>query len=523
MRLRNNRRKSPVDYILPFLILVCIGVIAVIGFQLWSNWDKHGKGDVYFYVAQGKAKILPYGETDWDNAFSGTKLLLGDSLKTSSPGRVVIEFFNGTIVRMGPDSAITLTDLIKSSDQETMVFNLDNGSLWVAGEKSEGVREARYEVRTSHLLVKATGTVFEVESGSSETVRVFDGEVNVDVMIGEAGKERVAQTINVEVGQEITVDAAALSAFEQNQSPSVLKAVSDSFKSTEWFVWNTREDASPTDFASSASMEEGMTQPFMMDGSQESGETEEGLADTQESTESEDADSENDQFGSDEIAKPVITSPTEKVTTTGKATIAGTVSSGTAKVVVVSTIEGKEDSYTLSKFSSGDTSWSYNVAEALGNMKAGANLYEVYAYDSEGNKSDPASITITYEKDAAAVTGDLAAPKVLTFNGAASSTVTTDTVKVAGSVEGAAKVVVNGYTLSAFQAGSTSWSYTAKESLGNLVPGANEYEVYAVDPDGNKSEVVKFTITYTKAAGTSDTSTQETTSSGTTQQPVYGF
>jgi len=129
------------DYILPFLVLVSIGVIGVLGFQLWSNWDQQGKGDVYFYVAEGKAKLLPYGQTDWDNAFSGTKLLLGDSIKSSMVGKVVLEFFNGTIIRMNDDTAVTLADLTKTADKEIIVVNLDNGSVWVNGQKSAGVKE----------------------------------------------------------------------------------------------------------------------------------------------------------------------------------------------------------------------------------------------------------------------------------------------------------------------------------------------------------------------------------------------
>jgi len=79
---RVNRLQRPVDFLLPFLVLVSIGIIGVMAFQVWQNWDKQGKADVYFYVIGGKAKILPYGQAEWNNAYSGTKLLLGDALKT---------------------------------------------------------------------------------------------------------------------------------------------------------------------------------------------------------------------------------------------------------------------------------------------------------------------------------------------------------------------------------------------------------------------------------------------------------
>ena len=71
-------------------------------------------------------------------------------------------------------------------------------------------------------------------------------------------------------------------------------------------------------------------------------------------------------------------------------------------------------------------------------------------------------------------------------------------VKVEGEVHGAAKVVVNGFTLGKFQSGSTRWIYYANENGDNLKPGINQYEAYAIDADGKESERTKFEIIYNK-------------------------
>lgn len=499
---RIPRRKSLLDYLLPFLILISVGVIAVLGFQLFMNYGKQGKADVFFYVAEGKAKILPYGNTDWDNAFSGTKLLLGDSLKSSFGSRVVLKFFNDTLIRLGEDTAVTLADVDKSGDKELIQLNLDNGMVWVNGHKSAGVREASYEVRTKNMKVKATGTVFEVESDDVQIVRVFDGDVKVDVMVEAEGVERVADTLSVGVGQQLYLDEAAVNAFMENKSPSLLSAVDDEFKTTSWYKWNIKEDGSPTDFSSQSGVEE------VTDGEEDLSADEEDLSADEEAdgdeggAEDEDADDEDADEEEDDsnnpVATPEITEPVDTTTDVGKLVIKGTVGSNVVKVVVESEVKGKTDSYVLGQFKEGDSVWSYNVSDTLGNIAEGDNVYSVYAFDKDGNKSDAAKIIITYEKGDVEVEGDLTAPKVLTFNGGESSTVTTDTVKVTGEVGGAASVVVNGYTLSKFTAGDTGWSYIASESLGNLKPGVNTYSVYGVDPDGNKSAVVEFTITYNK-------------------------
>lgn len=525
---RVQRRKKPLDYLLPFLILVSVGVIIVLGAQLVVNWGKQGKGDVFFYVAEGKAKILPFGNTDWDNAFSGTRLLLGDSLKTSSSGKTVLSFFNGTIIRMGDDTAVTLSDVTKDTDKEIIALNLDNGVIWVNGEKSEGVREAHYEVRTKNMNVKATGTVFEVESDGVEIVRVFDGEVEVDIIVEVDGNERVADTIPVGVGQEVYIDDAAIKAFEDNKEPSVLNAVSDEFKKTDWYKWNIREDKSPTDFSSSSKS----TIDFEDDEELEDADDDDADddVDAEEDTDDEEDDTENN-LDEGAVKAPKILQPSDTTISTGKVTISGTVGSDVEKVVVEADIDGLLDSYTLSQFKSGDTVWSYNVSEQFGNLQKGDNTYYVYAYDSENNKSEAAKITITWgESDDDSdieLDDDLTDPKVLTYNGSSSSEVTEDTVTISGSIKGAAKVVVNGYTLSKFQPGDASWSYIASESLGNLKPGENTYSVYGVDPDGNKSTVVEFTITYNKSGDTSDTA--DTTDDVADETPVeddgivYGF
>lgn len=533
---RVQRRKKPLDYLLPFLILISLGVIIVLGFQLIMNWGKQGEGDVYFYIAEGKAKVLPYGNTDWDNAYSGTKLLLGDSLKTSFGSRAVLEFFNDTIIRMGEDTAVSLNDVTKTSDNETIVLNMDNGMVWVNGQKSAGVREAVYEVRTKNMKVVATGTVFEVESDVVQVVRVFDGEVKVDVVVDSQGTERVVDTIPVGVGQEVYLDDAAINAFADNKSPSVLNAVDDEFKDTAWYKWNILEDSSPTDYSVSSKAEydefisddEDVDDELMDDESDEE--------DTDDEADDDSSDDDEEDLQNNLVKAPEITGPSDTTTTTGKLTISGTVGSNVTEIIVESEVDGNLDKYSLSQFKQGDSSWSYNVSESFNNIAPGENVYKVYAYDEDGNESAPAKITITYDKDKVEVEGDLSDPRVLSYNGSESSVVTDNTVTVTGEISGAEKVVVNGYTLSKFTPGGTSWTYIASEALGNMSPGENTYEVYGVDPDGNKSSVVKFTITYNKSgeetaeedttAETGDDEagpTEETVTEEETSDVPYGF
>ena len=56
----------------------------------------------------------------------------------------------------------------------------------------------------------------------------------------------------------------------------------------------------------------------------------------------------------------------------------------------------KINDYTLSKYQSGETEWSYIASADLGTLNAGENSYTVHALNAEGNEIDSQDFTITY-------------------------------------------------------------------------------------------------------------------------------
>ena len=69
-------------------------------------------------------------------------------------------------------------------------------------------------------------------------------------------------------------------------------------------------------------------------------------------------------------------------------TITGTIPKGTKAVMI--------NDYELQKFVPGDPGWSYVAATKFDSLKAGENVYEVYAIDSNDKKTLIDAITITY-------------------------------------------------------------------------------------------------------------------------------
>ena len=85
--------------------------------------------------------------------------------------------------------------------------------------------------------------------------------------------------------------------------------------------------------------------------------------------------------------------------------------------------------------------------------------------------------------------------KIMKFFGV---TIIEEPIVVKGTAGGAAKVVVNGYTLQQFvpSSGSEPFTYRISENNKNLQKGENVYEVYTVAPDGEKSKSAFFKIIY---------------------------
>ncbi|MCD6109936.1 FecR domain-containing protein [bacterium] len=475
-------RKRPIDYILPFLIMISTGVIIVLGYQLWSTTQNSGDGnDIYAYTAQGTSKILPWGSGEWERMYNGTKLLQEDSIKTQTGGRVVVELFHDNYIRLDEKTEISFVDIKKDGDGYEVNVQLKEGKIWVNSNKNSEI-PVKFTVSTNHTLIKNVSTIYEVEQTSlAEAVRVIKGDILADIMIDEDGKVRKVETLSVGVGQQAIITDKNIEAYTNRQSPSVIDAVSDDFRNMSFYKWNMAEDQHPTDF----SIGGGSATQMVFD--------EEATEDVA--------------INEGELAKPKITTPSTLTFTTPESslTIRGTTTALTQKMMVDAENNGDTETYELNLYVPGNTEWSFAVSQVAGTLKPGVNTYEFYALGENELKSGKTQLIVKYQSDEVtdeeeinADLGELVAPEVISYNGKDSNVVDTDVVKVVGSVSGAKEINVSGYTLSAFEPGDTTWIYYARESLGNLDPGENKFTVTAIAPDGSKNST-DFTITYNKA------------------------
>lgn len=102
----------------------------------------------------------------------------------------------------------------------------------------------------------------------------------------------------------------------------------------------------------------------------------------------------------------------------------------------------------------------------------------------------------TLESDAP-LNPELAAPVLLSPAENAVIPATKSSISIEGTApDQAFQIQVNGYTLSKFQPGDRKWTYFAATKFNTLKPGANLYQVIAIDRQGQRSPVTELRLTY---------------------------
>ncbi len=496
---RAPRRRKSTDYFKPFLLIVLL--IAI----FWSAWrltllllnkntDTSISQEVSLQIESGSAKAMTSGGPEWRSIPSNINLYAGERVRTQSDGRLTLDFFDGSQARLDRSSQLgfeVLSEDAASSQVEVMLYE---GNLWVDTQGSPGFSE--FTVKTDQFKAKAANSaLFSVTS--PETLYVLSGEVMVDVL----DNEEVVKTLSVGVGQQLVLSSTVLGDIEEGFDQSLVFALEDSFKTSNWYRWNVKENGELSeltdeegDLLEETDVSEAETSDALDDDVEE--------AEEQEITEApeEEVVDVNDktppavpQFSDPGLNDDVITlEETTQVLT-------GTVSKDTHAVIV--------NDYRLSRYVPGETSFTYTANVDFANLEAGENKYEAYALDKAGNKSAVGIITLilpedlvdtdeeevsTGSEDGAGSSDSEASAEPtggVSFdspNGGVDLATSETSFILEGTVPGStAKVLVNDYQLQAYEAGSTSFKYNAKASLGTLEIGeVNVYKVEAYDDDG---------------------------------------
>ncbi len=411
MRRKHKNGGAAVDYVVPFLILICIGVIIILAFNLWRALIAPVvKEAAYMHMVNGSVQLKVWGTDHYFDLDSDTLIMQGDTLKTAGGSHVIVEFFDGTIMRVDGGSELVFTSIDDETKVPEIMVSLERGSLWF-NRIYNGTSDTDITVDMDDIVVHAElSSVFMLDFDEYRSVAVasvFDNGEGVLVDVMSEDKSNVVESEKVGVAQQILFTSDVLAKYREFQSPTVLGGISDDFKSSKWYVWNLAEDRSPTVI--------------------------------------------NRKIGGTENVGLI---PVE------------------SEVILPDSVDVEVDDHLEPEI---DVDEEVEVLEEVKSIEEEEVLVDL---------------------------GELTAPSVTSVSGVTELNengfyfVNSNPATLVGSISGAAKVVVNGYTLSKFKPGDSKWTYYANADYGLLSEGENFYEVYALDANGIKSEVVTVPVLF---------------------------
>ncbi|MDX9970866.1 MAG: hypothetical protein RBS56_03075 [Candidatus Gracilibacteria bacterium] len=394
--LRNVSGKST-SLFTPFIILICVGLIGVLGFQLFSSLsEKEPDKGIEIELLSGSSELKAWGTEQFIDIPSGSFLMEGDEITTSSDSLMSLKFPEGSILRVGGGGDLIVEELNMEKEPYSVKLLLVNGEVWLNKMTSES-GTTNFQVSLGNVVVKSNDiSVLALENKMDEVVRVVSGaSASVDVL--NESKSKVVDTIMVGVGQEAYFSKEVLQKYWNYESPSIIVASSDTFRDGDFYDFNMEADRGNVDVSTLESdvLVGTSEEDLLISTGEESmvSSTEENPTVTNVVEENEPEEN----LVSGTLSAPKLTgvsgvTKTDEngfyVVTNYLATLSGTVS-GASEVYV--------NDYKLQKFVSGGDTWTYFANAKYNLMKEGENVYNVYAKDANGKKSDVLTVKVFYK------------------------------------------------------------------------------------------------------------------------------
>lgn len=565
---RYRQRRGPyamaAPSVLPSVIrsIILLGIVALFLYFIaqWVLWLFGGGGQtqrsaVLLQVEdRGTVSVSLEGGL-MQRAEESIKLYPGDRVATGGNGNATLSFFDTSLARIDVQSDVSIEQSTRGEEESNIELILTKGSLWIrtpatrafSGAITRTIDTPNYTltVPSDTEAVIEEDTLFVFSADGAGVAMLIDGQEE-PIYIGEGQQIALPEgTISgdpLQYRSAIEPLAVQRDFIEESRGIAVTTTPSTgSGTATEETMLVVSAPADKTTVATATIRVEGSVakrvervringQDATINRSTGGFSAEVALKENQDTAitiEALDARgivlskvSRSVRRGAQAIATPVITSPAKSGETyrTSKTefAISGTVPAGTAGVMV--------NEYKLQLFRSGNTTWSYLASTALNNLKAGTNIYDVYALDAQGQKSTPVRITILLEAGTeGVVTGGSAASAGSTSSAAVIDEATLPkndplmpgTLSVTGPTPGAthtatgsefllegttpketSTVWVNGYRLQLYKAGTTFWNYIAKTEFGTLKRGTNTYVITARNEKNEIVDTFTYTVTY---------------------------
>ncbi|MGO4514771.1 FecR domain-containing protein [Terriglobus sp. 2YAB30_2] len=213
-------RSRVIRGILVALFVVVCGVIGLAGQQ---SAPAPGMRAARLSLVQGNVQVLYGDNTQIGEAQANLPLIEGQRIVTADDGQAEIEFEDGSIVRLTPQSALTLVRMNTDQGKYLTQLSLDQGMAYF---------ELRIADQNGYFLKAGTASLTPVEN-SSFRVSLDQAPVEVAVMQGSLHVEREGgYSANIRTGEQFEPDAADSGRY----------FLSKSVRQDSWDNWNEERD-----------------------------------------------------------------------------------------------------------------------------------------------------------------------------------------------------------------------------------------------------------------------------------------
>jgi hypothetical protein len=189
------------------------------------------------------AEIKKNNSGEWTQLVIGAELESGDVIKTGADGLAVLNFFDNSISRLGPNSETSLSEVYldqKNPNKTKVSLKMETGRIWTQVVQLLDI-ESSFEIESSNTVATVRGTVFDFEVTPEGTAKVNSDESYVEVEIFEPGVERkIINRFNVLEGFGAEVkNNAPLEELKEIKT----QALSEEYKNSEWVKKNILRDS----------------------------------------------------------------------------------------------------------------------------------------------------------------------------------------------------------------------------------------------------------------------------------------
>jgi hypothetical protein len=477
----------------------------------------------------------------------GVPLYAGDKLSTSGNGHATLSFFDGTKIRLDANTDLTVNESVQGEEESTIELSLERGSLWLETPAARVFSGAiTRSIETPAMTVSVAGQAEAVLSERALLVFSSDG-LGLPVQVSGASEAMYVgegQKLVLPEGATATGDLyayrSALDTASQQQafvleSRGAARAGTGTVATTSILTLSAPQNGEIIDGQSvtvqgkaSLGAAKVRVNGVAVSFDRASGNFSQTLVLDQPTFEIvvEALNAQDNVIATlrrtvkrkavSAVASPSISAPGKNGetyrTSESEIVLRGTNSASAAGIMV--------NEYRLQLFTPGKGSWSYLASARLGNLKTGTNVFNIYALDAQGNKSDPATLTIVYDDGTlpapSAGSGASSAPaQIAETSLPQNAPLTPGMLKVTGPTAGTAhtatgsefllegttsadtaSVWINGYRLQLYTPGKTFWNYIASTAFQTLKKGTNLYTIVARNAKNEILDRMEYTVTY---------------------------